>query len=76
MPKADLGAYVATVETRVDSHYPDGGAPLAREALDRAVLAVGRLAWQQRSRLAELDLNPIVVTRESALVVDVVVVLR
>ncbi len=73
-------AEVAAMIERVDRHRLldgwRGSPPLAREALVRAMLALGRLAWEQRERLAELDLNPIVVTPTAALVVDIAVVLR
>jgi 3-aminobutyryl-CoA ammonia-lyase len=44
MAKADLGAYVATVETRVDSHYPDGVVSLGT-ILELFGMAGGKLAY-------------------------------
>lgn len=52
------------------------GRKLARSALRDMLVAVGRLAWEQQARLAELDLNPVVVDAERAVAVDVLVVLR
>jgi acyl-CoA synthetase (NDP forming) len=48
---------------------------------DRAGLAdllvkVGRLAYANRARLAELDLNPVIVTEAGAVAVDAMVVLK
>lgn len=40
----DLGAYVATIETRVDSHYPDGVVSLGT-ILELFGMAGGKLAY-------------------------------
>ena len=45
------------------------------EALLEVIEAVARLAWNAGPRLLELDLNPVVVTGESALAVDSLIVL-
>jgi acyl-CoA synthetase (NDP forming) len=53
-----------------------GSPALARDALRSMLVAVGRFAWRQRSVVAELDLNPVIVTPERAVAVDWVVVPR
>lgn len=52
------------------------GRRLAREALLRTLLAVGRLAWALRDRIDSLDLNPVIVTADDAVAVDAVIALR
>jgi hypothetical protein len=53
-----------------------GGPPLARVALRDLLVAVGRLAWAEQARLAELDLNPVIVGPDAAVAVDALVVGR
>ncbi len=52
------------------------GRSLARSALRDLLVALGRLAWEQRARLAEIDLNPVIVDAARAVAVDALVVLR
>lgn len=47
-----------------------------RAALERLLVAVGRLAWAERERLDGLDLNPVMVGRAGAAAVDVLATLR
>lgn len=47
-----------------------------RAALERLLVAVGRLAWAHRDRLEGLDLNPVMVGRDGAVAVDVLATLR
>lgn len=52
------------------------GRTLARSALRDMLVAVGRLAWEQRARIAEIDLNPVFVDAARAVAADALVVLR
>jgi acyl-CoA synthetase (NDP forming) len=47
----------------------------SRNALASLLVTVSELAWLERERLAELDLNPVVVTRRGAVALDALVVL-
>ena len=52
------------------------GRPAAdRDALARLLVALGALAHAGRDRIAEIDLNPVIVTERGAVAVDAVVVL-
>ncbi|MBT6117863.1 MAG: hypothetical protein HOH66_08340, partial [Rhodospirillaceae bacterium] len=52
------------------------GRPAAdRAALARLLVALGELAHAGRERIAEIDLNPVIVTPDGALAVDAVIVL-
>jgi acyl-CoA synthetase (NDP forming) len=70
----------AAMIARVDAgHLLDGwrGSPaLARGALRAMLVAVGRFAWRQRTMVAELDLNPVMVTPTRAVAVDWAIVAR
>lgn len=52
------------------------GRPLARAALAELLTAVGMLAWSQRGRIAEIDLNPVLVDANRAVAVDALLILR
>lgn len=52
------------------------GRRYATEELANLLVAVSELANRERGRIAEIDLNPVIVTTERAVVVDWLVVLR
>ena len=52
------------------------GRPYARDQLAELLVAVGRLAGDERRRVAEIDLNPVIVRPGGVAAVDWLVVLR
>ena len=72
-----LAAEAATAITglraaRVLSGYR-GGARLAAEALADAAAALSRVAWDLRDSVAEVEINPVIVGRQTATAVDAVI---
>lgn len=71
---------LATAQAMIDRVDPKGilggyrtGKPLDHEGLLRTLLAVGDLAWANRDRIAEIDLNPVIVGPRETCAVDAVV---
>lgn len=76
LDEAEALAMIARVDAKAVLGAWRGRPPLARSALARLIVAVGRFAWRQRAVLAELDLNPVIVTPTRAVAVDWAIVPR
>src|SRR5262249_43374050 len=53
-----------------------GGPRLDIDALAECVARLSVLAWEQRDRIAEIDINPVIVTPDGCVAVDALVVPR
>ncbi|MGE0717167.1 MAG: acetate--CoA ligase family protein [Alphaproteobacteria bacterium] len=75
LDRAAAEALIARVDSKgILSGYR--GRHLARDRLIDLLVAVGTLAAKEWPRLVEIDLNPVIVTADAAVAVDVVVVAR
>lgn len=50
-----------------------GGAPLARGALADVIVKVSELAWQSRTQIASMELNPVLVSEDRATAADALI---
>jgi len=74
LSSAQAGAMIAKVKAATLLDGVRGAAPADRAAFADLLVRLSRLAWDARDRIAEIDLNPVIVHHKGLAIVDALIV--